>query len=721
MRLFPLDLGNRVVASDPGLTRLSTAGRAVFAVGTVLLVEYGVSLLTGQQALIGMLLGAVLSMMGSMGLNTPTVVSRLKTLAWYPLAVLVGMLLGTFAARVRIVELIGFVVVIYAAVQVRRLGPAFFIYGFQAWMGYFFASFLGASVGELGYFLVDLVVAGAWLAVLTVLLPPRPQRQFSRTVQAFRARVRAAVGASTRLLSPDVSHRDRRRVRGALTGVTESALIAEAVMDQTGGFDDARAERLRAVLVDTELVAGHVAAAVYEFAQSGASPALRARAAGVVRACAAASAGGVATASDDLLRATDDGASPAVRAAAKRLAKSAGDLVGLLTAELPGARPEDSDSDTSFEPAVTLFGGNLPGAAPLARRMVAERPAARWNLLARMDLTSRQALQVALSVAVAIVAGDALSAQRYYWAVIAAFVVFTGTTTVADTVVKATNRVMGTVVGLVAAIALADATAGHTYAALAVILGSLFLGFYLLRVSYGLMIFFITIMVGQLYALLHEFSDGLLVLRLEETAIGAAAGIAVALLVLPIKVSDTYEAARTDLVGALADLLRNSASRLRSPRFDLAADADARAVDAKLQQLISVASPLARPLLFGSDGGRMGRRIALWTACAFHARALARSTRRPVPAPAELAAYCDRLADACSSISERAEVTLPAVAQVLSAPDDLPEDVRAVEHHVRHIAEVLGQVQGVRPPRADQPTGSDPERARRQSEARLAG
>jgi Fusaric acid resistance protein-like len=59
----------------------------------------------------------------------------------------------------------------------------------------------------------------------------------------------------------------------------------------------------------------------------------------------------------------------------------------------------------------------------------------------------------------------------------------------------------------------------------------LFLGFYLNRVSYAMMIFFITIVVGQMYSVLHEFQPGLLTLRLEETAIGGAIGVAVALLV----------------------------------------------------------------------------------------------------------------------------------------------------------------------------------------------
>jgi len=153
----------------------------------------------------------------------------------------------------------------------------------------------------------------------------------------------------------------------------------------------------------------------------------------------------------------------------------------------------------------------------------------------------------------AIVAGSALDSQRYYWAVIAAFVAFTGTTTVAETTRKATSRLAGTLIGLGFSIVLAEATAGHTTLALVVILVSLFLGFYLQRLSYGAMIFFITIMIGQLYSLLNEFSSGLLVLRLQETAIGAAIGIAVSLLLLPTGTRATARTARAALLQDLGD------------------------------------------------------------------------------------------------------------------------------------------------------------------------
>jgi hypothetical protein len=61
---------------------------------------------------------------------------------------------------------------------------------------------------------------------------------------------------------------------------------------------------------------------------------------------------------------------------------------------------------------------------------------------------------------------------------------------------------------------------------IAVVLISLFLGLYLFRINYAFMTIGITVMVSQLYVELDEFSNSLLVLRLEETAIGAGVAIA---------------------------------------------------------------------------------------------------------------------------------------------------------------------------------------------------
>ncbi|WDL97153.1 hypothetical protein [Alicyclobacillus sp. ALC3] len=65
---------DRFVASDPGLARLQTTLRAATAVATTIGVEFGLTALMhvgGKGAIVSMLLGAIVSMMGTLSASRP--------------------------------------------------------------------------------------------------------------------------------------------------------------------------------------------------------------------------------------------------------------------------------------------------------------------------------------------------------------------------------------------------------------------------------------------------------------------------------------------------------------------------------------------------------------------------------------------------------------------------------------------------------------------------
>jgi len=342
--------------------------------------------------------------------------------------------------------------------------------------------------------------------------------------------------------------------------------------------------------------------------------------------------------------------------------------------------PPQIEIDGDFVPAVTLAMGNLPG-SPAVARGVAPR-AGRWNPLARLDFTTRQAVQVAVAGTLAIVLGRQLDTTRYYWAVIAAFVAFTGTGTRSEAFLKAFNRVLGTLVGLAGGIWLAGLTAGHTPWILVVIVASMFCGFYLMRLSYAYMIFFITIMVAQLYSVLNELSDHLLVLRLEETGIGAAAGIAVALLVAPLSTRDTVAAAQSTLL----DDARRAARRRRGPlpaggcaprRHRAPGPGCALAWSGQpAPGASSGRSPLTRPLLWDNSPRKTRHRLTVYAACVRSAMSVAAALRDPAALQPGFVTACLALADAARTLAEnpgppgrRADEPDPAARQALDRAD----------------------------------------------------
>jgi hypothetical protein len=101
-------------------------------------------------------------------------------------------------------------------------------------------------------------------------------------------------------------------------------------------------------------------------------------------------------------------------------------------------------------------------------------------MVRRLRLTpyARVAIQMGLAVAAAIAAGDALSGQRFYWAVIAVLVTFVGTHTTGEQVRKIFFRLAETLVGVFAGSALAHLVGDRAGVQIAVILLALFLGLY---------------------------------------------------------------------------------------------------------------------------------------------------------------------------------------------------------------------------------------------------
>ncbi|OAP23268.1 Fusaric acid resistance protein family protein [Amycolatopsis sp. M39] len=653
------EIRDRVAASDPGLSRLRSALGATVSMGTALGVEYLLAHFTGADpkgALVGMLLGAVVAMMGSMALGDSPAWTKVKTAVFFPVAFGAGMVPGAAVGAHPDLMLVVFVVVMFLAVFVRRFGPVFFFYGFMAWMGYFFASFLHATVETLPALLLAVVVASVWVLLLSLtVLRTSPERTLGQVVRAFDARGRALARSCADLLSSPDPHQDvrlRRRVQRRQARIAEAALMIEAWSAQPGAVPEGfSAAALRRAMVDAHHLLDQLATSACALVDSGSGLAVLA-----------------AEVSDRLARHDDRGASQvAYRLAA--LAEGAGGTAGgwwparhfaaaalelapvLERARRPGAAGAEPVDD--FEPAVGLVFGALPGSAAAAGEVPARH--ARWNPLSRLDFVSRQAVQGALAGALAILAGKQLSDARYYWAVLAAFVMFTGTATRTETFLKGFNRVVGTFVGLAASIGLAALTAGSTAAVLATICASMFLGFYLIRLSYAYMIFFVTIMVGQLYSVLHEFSPGLLLLRLEETAIGAAVGLLVALLVTPLSTRDTVRTVRNNLLGALHEVLTAAAARLeRHPGPPADFDALARDLDHRLYQLALVARPLTRPVLGGTTSPRLRHRLSLYAALTTHGRALAVAMRMPGSCtrhPEGPVAACTALAEAVEELT----------------------------------------------------------------------
>lgn len=599
------------LAADPGLLRLRLALRATLAVALSAALLYPVAPAVGLPTVVAMLLGGMVGMNGSFAVSSRTPRDAALTLSGFPVAAAAGALPAALAAGHATLHLVGFVIVMVAAVYVRRLGPRWFNYGMFAWFAYFFAAFISLTLAKLPALLVVVVCATACLIlVAAVLVPEHPAATRWAGYRSFRARLSALAETARAVVLGEIDgEQAEARLHARSFRLVEVALIVDGYL---GDIDSRPATSVRRRLLEAELAAEELARAVRDL-----QPRRLPQAVTGALACALHLLGdgqfGPAWQRARAALAAVDVAVPDELAGPVRDAAAAIERLGQV---LDRPVPEAPGHAGAYEPAVDLYLGNLPGSAASAREVL-DSSRVRWSL------NTRLCIQTAVAAPVAVVLGQQLSPQRYYWAVLACFLVLTGTFTTGEATTKGVNRVIGTLAGLVAATVAVHLTGENDGAVIGVMLVCVFLGLYFFRVSYALLAFAVTTLLGELYNVLHEFSNQLLLLRLAETALGAGVAILVVLVVLPIRTGDARAAAHEVFLRQLGLLLADVRDRLAAPGRTSNLLYDARRLDATLHQLVLVSRPGAGAMLAGLSRRSALHALSGYTELAYRARSLA--------------------------------------------------------------------------------------------------
>jgi uncharacterized membrane protein YccC len=187
-----------------------------------------------------------------------------------------------------------------------------------------------------------------------------------------------------------------------------------------------------------------------------------------------------------------------------------------------------------------------------AKARPAPSPSARSGVL---HISTRQAIQATLATALATLLGTSVSPARWYWASIAAFMVFVGASR-GETMIRASLRTIGTIAGLIIGFAVAYFLSGHHGLEWAVIIACVYFAIYGSRIAFGFWTSALfTLMLAVLYDLLGQLTPEILMLRLEETLVGSVIGAVIGAYVLP-------NSTRTGVRVALSKLLRTAALAL---------------------------------------------------------------------------------------------------------------------------------------------------------------
>ncbi|MFF5843069.1 FUSC family protein [Streptomyces massasporeus] len=726
-------LRDRIAASDPGLLRLTAGLRTVGAIALTLAV---LSLLGADVHIL--VAGAIAAMVATFAIREKQLGAQAVTLALgLPVALASVSLSAVLNTRVVVGDAF-FVVLIFCAVYGRRFGDRGTALGLIGFQVYFLSLFVGATVDTLPELCGAMAVAFCSSALMRfAVVPATPTGVLLRLRLAFRARLAQLVSAQLELLDAPAEEMDKalKALRDGTARLHETAMMIQGQLEE-GTPDESAARLVQRRIADAEIAAERLGLLLLTARTAERADTLTLHLPGapaptiagpdmpdeagatlrrdlmalhtlVLRAGSGDTGTGLAHVRNRLLGYRDEEnlppASAALQDVFRGIGESARSVLGLRIA-LDGPQDESDDSpatarsreELDAEDAAIDGGGEE---AEQEEQTGLRRP------------TTRAAVQVAVGSSLAIVGGELLSTQRWYWAVLTCWIVFINTSSTGEILVKGYRRLLGTVFGVVAGIVLAGLVGNHTWTAFALVLVLIFAMFYSAPLSYTLMSFFVTAMLGLLYTLLHTYSLDVLVLRIEETALGAACGVVAAALVLPVQTDRRTNELLGTVLERLAEVTEAAVGQLSGGPADELLD-KARDLDQALADLRAATQPLTHPVTPLRTRRNTARYVvALLETCAYHARTLAATaellpTHPSIAADPRLRGAAGRTVRNIEAIAARvadehagAQVeTGPSIASLLGSDAGTPRYGRITDRVLRHLERLDEAVVGLARP-----------------------
>ncbi|MFJ2814675.1 FUSC family protein [Streptomyces sp. NPDC091279] len=725
-------LRDLVAASDPGLLRLAaglrTAGAIALTLAVLTLLGFDVRHLVG---------GAIAAMVATFAIREKQRGQQAVTLALgFPVAC-ASLTVAAVLHQLVVTGDVFFVALIFCAVYGRRFGDRGTALGLIGFQVYFLSLFVGATLATLPELYGVVAVAFASSAVLRfALVPQTPTGILNRMREAFRARLAQLVAAQLDLLDagPDDIDKALAAARAGTARLHETAMMIQGHLEE-GTADASGARLVQRRIADAEITAERLGLLLLSARSAERADTLTLHLPGalvpggqrplrdetlatlrrdlealrllVLRPTSAEMGTGLAHVRNRLLGYRDEEnlpkASPAVQDVFRGIGEAARAVLGLRLA-LDGPQDDSDDTPSTARSREELDAEDLAIDA-------GEEPAEEEKTGLRRP-TTRAAVQVAVGSSLAIVGGEFLSSQRWYWAVLTCWIVFINTASTGEILVKGYRRLLGTVLGVVAGLLLAGLVGHHTWTAFALVLLFVFAMFYTAPLSYTLMSFFVTAALGLLYTLLHTYSLAVLVLRVEETALGAACGIIAAAFVLPVHTDRRTNDLLVTALDRLGEVTEAAVDQLSGgPAAELLDKA--RDLDQALADLRAAVQPLTHPVTPMRARRDTARYVvALLETCAYHARSLAATaellpTHPSIAADPRLRRACRRTLRNIATVAARvadenaavAVETGPSIASLLEPETgSLARYGRITDRVLRHLQRLDEAVMGLARP-----------------------
>jgi|GEM_PF-6258870 len=512
--------------ADPGRSRLVKALTTAVAVGVGLGAMWGLSPLLdgGRQMLV---VAGFLALQAMLMVRDRTMNERRVTTA---LLIVPGIVAGVLNAAVHgsaYGQDVVFVAIATGAVWIRRYGTRASAVGMIAFFGYFFAQLLGVDMHTLPAFCTAVVCGlGGTALVRTVVIREMPGRRLHRMRRdlATAALLMIDTAWSAPRSAQDSGGWRRRTDRFAACVTAIQEWQAQYTTDR---YVQASEEDLAQYLFGLQTGIEELCEELWAIPDGTPAPPELGATVGRIRSVLRRRAGDDADVPVSLQRiggAPRSGTAVAGGSGALPAARQAETAVRTLAAVTERRHPARQARGS---------GPRAGGGGPSGAENGARDRRGPWRQIGRWDAGARATVQTLAATTVATVVGHLISDDRWYWAVLTAFMIFYNTASRGEILVRARHRITGTAVGVVAALALVALVGHHRPVEYVALVVCVFAVVYFGPLSYTVLTFFITLLLAWMYELMGIFDLRILEWRVEETLAGAVIGIGAAFLITP--------------------------------------------------------------------------------------------------------------------------------------------------------------------------------------------
>lgn len=642
-------------ASDPGQVRLRSASATTLTVVLAIVILLLATRAIGQPVTVAML-GTVVAMQASAAVKDKDQHSRIVTTLLLALPASAAVTSAALLSQIGKIADVGFIAVLFVAVWIRRFGPRGTALGMVAFISYFFALFLQATPAQLPVLIASILCGlGVALFVRTVIFPERPTVEVRRLLIALRAvSVSVLAAASSR-------DRDLRVLRRRLDRLSRTALMIDDWLDRNdaGALLSVTGSDLSLRVFEAQIATEQLVSSLWALDPEQPWP------------------DALGEASTALGSALQNNPSAEQLRAARRLATSATERADASTpagiATMSAQRVVQAHIAIHH---ITIHHITNDAVSIAAVTHTAARTDDAVDEQSGMNPSTKAAIQVAVATSAATVLGELISPDRWYWAVLTAFLVFTGASTRGEILTRAGHRVVGTIAGVLAGVVLAALVGSNEPVQLLLIVVCVFCAFYLVTVAYALLSFFVTVLLAMLYGLLGTFSIEVLELRIVETVVGGAVGIVSAYFIFATGTRKTLVDKAGHYLDQLESLIDASVDAVIEPGRETDLVASTRQLDNALKDVVAAGRPLELGPTTRSRRGAT-RLLRAMTISDRSAHALARAgvvASRADPSTAPSAETAAALREAAASVRETVRRVRAAVAgDTVEPPEKVTE------------------------------------------------